>query len=158
MPNYIEISKEEKKGTVVELSPFTDRNTGEHLTSSNGNFKQIVKIDNGDRGVCFTKDKEGSKWAKGTAVEYIIKTSHLEGDPAKTSAFLSLKPTAPPFKAGSGYGRSSKDYKSEAVMIASSNAANTIAVKETLSEKDFPAYFKAYLLPMLKEIDEIYAL
>lgn len=158
MPKYIEIGKEDKKGVVAELSPFTDRNTGEHMVSSNGNYKHFVKMDNGDRGTCYTKDKEGSKWAKGTEVEYTIATSHEESDPSSTSAFLSLKRKDFPLKGGSGYGRGAKDYKSEAVMIAASNAANTIAVKDTLSEKDFPAYFKAFLNPMLKEIDDIYAI
>jgi beta-lactam-binding protein with PASTA domain len=124
------------------------------------NWKHFVEFENGDGGFCSTKDPEGSNYAVGKEVEYEYEKREKKDKSGTYHIVKKVKQQNSPYGFQApvqAKGRDAKDYKCEAVMNAASNAANTIAVKEGISEKDFPAYFKAYLNPMLAEIDKIYA-
>jgi hypothetical protein len=142
---------ETKTSKVKELKSFGTQD-------DHGNWSHVVKFENGDSGFCKTKDQTGTAFAVGTEMEYTIEQrSKKDGSGTYFTVKKAYKEKSPYGFQGAAKGRDVKDYKCEAVMIAATNAANTISIREALSEKDFPAYFKAYLGPMMVEIDRIYA-
>lgn len=139
-----------KKSKVTELKSFGEQDKFQ-------NWRHFVKFENGDGGFCSTKDPEGATYAVGKEVEYEYEKREKQDKSGTYHVVKKVKQQNSPY----GFqappkGRGAKDYKCDAVLTASTNAANTVAIKEGLTEKDFPLYFKAFLNPMLAEIDKIY--
>lgn len=127
-------------------------------TDNYGNYSHIVKFENGDGGFCRTKDPDGKAYAVGVEVEYDIEERMKKDGVSKYFVIKKVRPQQSPYgQAPVAKGRGVKDYKAEAIMIACSNAANVVAIKDGVSETDFPAYFKAFLNPMFKELEQVYA-
>ena len=144
-----------KKGTIKSVTPVTYN--GEHQKDKKGNFKHLVEMGDGSKGICGTKDEQASSWPVGKEVDYTVYT-WTSDDGTKSQDFFSLVRTDSPYK-GRGFSsatKGEKEYKAEAVLVASKNAAQSIAINEKLTEKDYPSYFKAFLVPMYAEIEKIF--
>ncbi len=126
-------------------------------TDNYGNYSHIVKFENGDGGFCRTKDPDGKVYAVGTEVEYEIEERTKKDGVSKYNVIKKVRKDTSPYSKPTSVVRGVKSYKAEAVMIAAANAANTVAMKDGVDETAFPSYFKAFLNPMLKELDQIYA-
>ena len=144
-----------KKGKIKAITPMTYN--GEHKQDKKGNYKHLVEMEDGAKGVCGTKDTAASAWPVGKEVDYSVYTWTSE-DGTQSQDYFSLIRTDNPYqKRGFGSAaKGEKEYKAEAVLIASRNAAQSIAMREDLTEKEYPSYFKAYLLPMWAEIETIW--
>jgi hypothetical protein len=144
----------QKKGVIKEIKPIVYNE--EHQKDQRGNYKHKVTMDNGDVGTCNTKDKEASAWKEGSEVKYTLK-QWTSDDGTQKSFFLQLVRDNPGFAKGGAAVKGSKEYKCEAIMVAASNAASSVAMKDNCDENHFKVYFQAYLKPMYEEIDKLYA-
>lgn len=144
-----------KKGKIKSVTAMTYN--GEHKQDKKGNYKHVVEMEDGAKGICGTKDTQASSWPVGTEVDYAVYTWTSE-DGTQSQDYFSLVKTDSPYK-GRSFGaapKGEKEYKAEAVLVASKNAAQSIAINEKLTEKDYPSYFKAFLVPMYAEIEKIF--
>src|SRR6056297_1195473 len=135
-----------KTGTIKSVAP--EMYGGEHSKDKNGNYKHSVVMSDGAKGTCSTKDQQASSWPVGEEVKYKIRR-WTSPDGTKSRDYFSLvRPDGPYKKGGFSGGLSSKgekEYKAEAVLVAGRNAAQTVSLREDLTEKDYHAYLKAFL-------------
>lgn len=145
-----------KKGVIKSVTPKTYNN--EHSKDKKGNFQHFVEMEDGLKGIWGTEDKEAKALVVGKEIEYeLFVWTSTDGSETGTKSinFLSFPKT--PYSKGGGFKpKGAQGYKADAIMVAATNAANTIAMKDSLTEKDFPIYLKAYLKVMYIEIENLF--
>lgn len=123
-------------------------------TDNYGNYSHIVKFENGDGGFCRTKDPEGKAYSVGNNVEYEIEERTKKDGVSKYNVIKRVKPQQSPY-ANVPKKKSADDYKAEAILVAATNTANIIAVRQDLSDADIPKYFNAFQSQMYKALDQL---
>jgi len=144
----------QKEGTVVSIKKSEYQ--GEHKKDKNGNYKQIVELDNGDKGTCSTKDAEGTAWAVGTKVKYELKKwTNDEG--TQSSMFLSMvrDNNNPYSRSFGGKAKGAKEYKAEAVSVAAKIAVDLV-IYDKITLAEFKNNFQNILSGIKAEIDKVY--
>jgi hypothetical protein len=112
----------------------------------------MLKFDNGDSGEVNVRDKNDPYFEMGKEVEYVA-YEQVRKDGTTRDKRIGKPDTYP--RGGNSYIDSAKNAKYQAVISAMDYASNAMFVMEGVGAKDIPAYFKAFLNPMLLEIDII---
>jgi hypothetical protein len=141
---------EQKKSKVLSCD-FQREWTGQYGTA----YSFLVKFENGDSGQVNFKKKDDTYFQVGKLVDYTIEQTTRPDGVTKDWKIGKVK-TDNPYNKGGYKPRGAKSYKAEAVMVAGTNAANVIGMRDDLTEKEYPLYFKAFLKVMYAEIDNLF--
>jgi hypothetical protein len=115
-------------------------------------FSFVVGMENGDKGEFVASKKDDAYFAVGREVQYTIEEKTRQDGLSKY--FKIKKVTTPYSGGGKRYGKTTNDYKADAIRAAYQAATQFVAVKE-LDVSDIEKYFKAGINMMYKEIDKL---
>jgi len=115
-------------------------------------YSHNIKFENGDSGQANFKTQNDTYFQVGKEVEYGIEGTPRKDDPLQTNWKIS-KPKKPFTQGGGGAApKGIKEYKAEVVLVAMKNAAQVIAIRDDLTDKDFKQYLKAFISAGVAEL------